>query len=119
MFNLFNRYDQTPGGVNVAATEVKQRLDRGDKITLLDVREQWEYDTARIDGAKLIPMRELETRKAELNPNDEIVVYCHMGVRSLKAIHYLQQHGFTNLKNLSGGIEAWSTTADPSVPRYR
>ena len=64
-------------------------------------------------------MRELETRKAELNPNDEIVVYCHMGVRSLKAIHYLPQHGFTNLKNLSGGIEAWSTTADPSVPRYR
>ena len=119
MFNLFNRYDQTPGGVNVAATEVKQRLDRGDTITLLDVREQWEYDTARINGAKLIPMRELETRKAELNPNDEIVVYCHMGVRSLKAIHYLKQHGFTNLKNLSGGIEAWSTTADPSVPRYR
>jgi adenylyltransferase/sulfurtransferase len=119
MFKLFNRYDQTPGGVNVAATEVKQRLDRGDKITLLDVREPWEWDTARIDGAKLIPMRELETRKAELNPNDEIVVYCHMGVRSLKAIHYLQQHGFTNLKNLSGGIEAWSTTADPSVPRYR
>jgi adenylyltransferase/sulfurtransferase len=119
MFNLFNRYDQTPGGVNVAATEVKQRLDRGDKITLLDVREQWEYDTARINGAKLIPMRELETRKAELNANDEIVVYCHMGVRSLKAIHYLQQHGFTNLKNLSGGIEAWSTTADPSVPHYR
>src|SRR3990172_1807890 len=106
MFKLFNRYDQTPGGVNVAATEVKQRLDRGDTITLLDVREQWEYDTARINGAKLIPMRELETRKTELNPNDEIVVYCHMGVRSLKAIHYLQQHGFTNLKNLSGGSAA-------------
>ncbi|MEO6667398.1 MAG: rhodanese-like domain-containing protein, partial [Nitrospiria bacterium] len=84
MFGMFNRYDQTPGGLNVAATEVKQRLDRGDKITLLDVREQWEYDTARIQGAKLIPMRELETRKAELNPTDEIIVYCHMGVRSLK-----------------------------------
>ncbi len=119
MFKLFNRYDQTPGGVNVAATEVKQRLDRGDKVTLLDVREPWEWDTARIEGAKLIPLRELETRRAELNSHDEIVVYCHMGVRSLKAIQYLQQHGFTNLKNLSGGIEAWSTTADPSVPRYR
>lgn len=119
MFGIFNRYDQTPGGINVAATEVKQRLDRGEKITLLDVREPWEYDTARIPGAKLIPLKELETRKSELNPEDEIVVYCHMGVRSLKAIYWLQQQGFSNLKNLSGGIEAWSTTADPSVPRYR
>lgn len=119
MFGIFNRYDQTPGGINVAATEVKQRLDRGDKITLLDVREQWEYDTARIPGAKLIPLKDLEARKSELNPEDEIVVYCHMGVRSLKAIYWLQQQGFSKLKNLSGGIEAWSTTADPSVPRYR
>jgi len=119
MFNIFNKYDQTPGGINVAGTEVKQRLDCGEKIMLLDVREQWEYDLARIEGAKLIPMQELETRKSELNPNDEIVVYCHMGVRSQKAIFYLQQHGFTKLKNLSGGIEAWSTTVDPKVPRYR
>ena len=79
MFKLFNRYDQTPGGVNVAAPEIKERLDRGDKITLLDVREPWEWDTARIDGAKLIPLRELETRKAELSADDEIVVYCHWG----------------------------------------
>jgi adenylyltransferase/sulfurtransferase len=119
MFNVFNRYDQTPGGVNVAGTEVKQRLDQGEKVVLLDVREQWEWDIARIEGAKLIPLRELETRKAELNQNDEIVVYCHMGVRSLKALHYLQQHGFTKLKNLSGGIEAWSSTVDPKVPHYR
>jgi adenylyltransferase/sulfurtransferase len=119
MFGMFNRYDQTPGGVNVAATEIKQRLDRGEKVTWLDVREQWEYDLARIEGAKLIPLRELETRRSELNPDDEIIVYCHMGVRSLKAIECLNRHGFTKLKNLSGGIEAWSTTADPSVPRYR
>ena len=119
MFNIFNRYDQTPGGVNIAGTDVKQRLDRGDKIVFLDVREQWEWDIARIEGAKLIPLKELEARKSELNPNDEIVVYCHMGVRSLKALHYLQQHGFANLKHLSGGIEAWSTTVDQKVPRYR
>ncbi|MEW6684258.1 MAG: rhodanese-like domain-containing protein [Nitrospirota bacterium] len=119
MFNVFNRYDQTPGGVNVAGTELKQRLDRGDNIVLVDVREQWEWDIARIDGAKLIPLKELETRKSELNPQDEIVIYCHMGVRSLKALFYLQQQGFTNLKNLSGGIEAWSATVDPKVPRYR
>ena len=119
MFNLFNRYDQTPGGVNVAGTEVKQRLDRGDKITLVDVREQWEWDLARIEGATLIPLRELESRASELNQDDEIVIYCHMGVRSLKAVFYLQQRGFTNLKNLSGGIDAWSSTVDPNVPRYR
>jgi len=119
MFNVFNRFDQTPGGVNVAGPEVKQRLDRGEKVVLLDVREQWEWDIARIDGATLIPLGQLETRKAELNPQDEIVIYCHMGVRSLKALHYLQHHGFTNLKNLSGGIEAWSGTVDSSVPRYR
>jgi adenylyltransferase/sulfurtransferase len=85
----------------------------------VDVREPWEWDIARIDGATLIPLRELETRKSELNPQDEIVLYCHMGVRSLKALFYLQRHGFTNLKNLSGGIEAWSTTVDPKVSRYR
>jgi len=119
MFNLFNRYDQTPGGINVAGTEVKQRLDRGEKITLLDVREQWEYDLARIEGATLIPLAQLETRKAELSPDDEIVIYCHMGVRSQRALFYLQYHGFTKLKSLSGGIEAWSTTVDPKVPRYR
>jgi adenylyltransferase/sulfurtransferase len=119
MFNIFNRYDQTPGGVNVVGTDLKQRLDRGDKIVLVDVREQWEWDIARIEGATLIPLRALETRKVELNPHDEIVLYCHMGVRSLKALFYLRQQGFTNLKNLSGGIEAWSTTVDPKVPRYR
>jgi len=119
MFSVFNRYDQTPGGVNMAGAELKQRLDRGEKVVLVDVREQWEWDIARIEGATLIPLRELETRKSELNPTDDIVVYCHMGVRSLKAVFYLQQQGFTNLKNLSGGIEAWSTTVDPKVPRYR
>ncbi|MBI2069047.1 MAG: rhodanese-like domain-containing protein [Elusimicrobia bacterium] len=117
MIPLFNRYDQTPGEENVAAREIKSRLDNGERVNLLDVREPWEYETAKIEGAKLIPLAELDQRKTELDPNTELIVYCHKGVRGLKAVRHLKNCGFTNTKNLSGGIEAWSDI-DPSVPKY-
>lgn len=118
MFKFLNRYDQTPGGENIACKEFKEKLDRGDKITILDVRESWEYDTAKIAGSKLIPLAELEKRKGELNPEEEIVVHCHKGVRSLKAVRLLRQHGFAKARSLSGGIDAWSKEVDSSVPTY-
>lgn len=120
MLSFFNRYDQTPGGVNVAGKDLKARLDKGEKITLLDVREQWEYDTAKIEAANLIliPLGELQDRFSELNPENEIVAYCHGGVRSLKAVNFLKTKGFQKIFNLSGGIAAWSKEVDPSVPEY-
>ncbi|MBI4370586.1 MAG: hypothetical protein HY547_10210 [Elusimicrobia bacterium] len=118
MLDLFKRYDQTPGGVNVKASDIKARLDQGEKIKFLDVREDWERDTAKIEGSAWIPLAELEERYQEISPNEEIIIYCHGGVRSLKAVRFLETKGYKNLKSLSGGIEAWSLEADPSVSRY-
>ena len=87
---------------------------------LLDVREPVEYEIARIEGAKLIPLTELPQRIDELEEyrHGTIVIYCHHGIRSLKAVDYLQSRGFSSLKNLKGGIDAWSSSVDSSIPRY-
>jgi len=105
--------------IQILPEEAKLKLDKGEKVVLLDVREPWEYDLARIQGAKLIPMGELQQRANELDPESEIIVYCHHGVRSFHATLFLQQMGFTKAKNLAGGIDGWSLRADPSVPRYQ
>lgn len=117
MLDIFNRFDQTPGEENVGAEELQKRLKAGEKLKLLDVREDWEYETAKIEGSALIPLGELQDRAGELNKNEEIVVYCHKGVRGLKAVRFLKTQGFGKVKNLSGGIEAWSDI-DPEVPKY-
>jgi rhodanese-related sulfurtransferase len=85
---------------------------------LLDVREPWEYSTARIDGATLIPLGELAHRVSEVPRGTEIVVYCHHGMRSARACSMLRQVGWTSVTNLSGGIDRWSVEVDASVPRY-
>jgi len=103
----------------ITATELKARFDAGDDIQLIDVRQPDEYAFARIEGAKLIPLGEIMGRMGEIDPNRETVVHCKMGGRSARAIEALQQSGFTgNLKNLVGGITAWSNEVDPSVPKY-
>jgi len=102
----------------ITATELKAKIDRGDAFTLLDVREPFEYEIARIPGATLIPLGTVAARVSELNPNEEIVLQCKGGVRSAQALGILQQAGFTKLKNLKGGILAWSSDVDPSVPKY-
>jgi len=103
----------------ITATELKARFDAGDDIQLIDVRQPDEYAFARIEGAKLIPLGEIMSRMGEIDPNRETVVHCKMGGRSARAIEALQQSGFTgNLKNLVGGITAWSNEVDPSVPKY-
>ena len=98
--------------------ELKQRLDEGQEITLLDVRTQQEYDIARIEGSTLIPLQELQDRLGELDPADTIVAHCHHGMRSAKAVQFLRQMGFKRAINLAGGIDSWRQEVDPKVPRY-
>ena len=103
----------------ITATELKQRLDAGDDIQLIDVRQPDENAFARIPGAKLIPLGEILNRMGELDENRETVIHCKMGGRSARAIDALQRSGFKGeLKNLRGGITAWSNEVDPSVPKY-
>ena len=87
-------------------------------VTLLDVREPWEYERCRIDGSRLIPLAQLPARLGELDPALPTVVICHHGVRSLRAAAYLEHCGFADVVNLSGGIDAWAKTVDPGVPVY-
>ncbi|HEY8369328.1 MAG TPA: ubiquitin-like small modifier protein 1 [Thermodesulfobacteriota bacterium] len=103
---------------SVTPAELKARLDRGDGVVVLDVRNPPEWEIARIPGAKLIPLSELPARVHELSSADEIVVHCKTGVRSAQAIEFLKTAGFRKLANLAGGIDRWSTDVDPSVPRY-
>src|SRR6185436_8866338 len=103
----------------ITATELKARLDGGDDIQLIDVRQPDEYAFARIEGAKLIPLGEIMSRMNEIDASRETVVHCKMGGRSARAIQALEQAGFKgNLKNLIGGITAWSNEVDPRVPKY-
>lgn len=117
LFNMFQ--SQSDPALNLSPQDVKAKLDGGEKIVFLDVREPWEVAVNRLDGAVHIPLGELGRRYQELNPDDEIIAYCHMGVRSLKATRFLKDQQFKHVKNLAGGIDAWSLQIDPKVPRYR
>jgi len=103
---------------NMSCEEIKQRLDDGDDVMLLDVREVSEHQFCRIDGSVHIPMNEIPGRMSELDPDKEIVVVCHHGARSFQVASYLKVNGFDNVINLAGGIDAWSLSVDPDVPRY-
>lgn len=85
---------------------------------LLDVREEWEWDLARIEGAVLIPMREIPDRLDKLPQDRPIVTICHHGVRSLHVARYLAQTGYQEVMSLKGGVEAWASLVDPTVPHY-
>ncbi len=97
---------------------LKQLIDAGSNLVLLDVREPFEHELCRIEGSVLLPVGELERRVGELNRDDEIVVYCHVGVRSARAAEFLSSRGFKRVKNLSGGIMAWANEVDPNMPLY-
>ncbi len=105
-------------GLEISSVELKQRLDRGDALTLVDVREPNEYQINRIPGTVLIPLGEIPRRYAELDKNAEIVVHCKMGGRSAKAADFLRSVGFTRVLNLKGGILDWIDKVDPSQPKY-
>jgi molybdopterin/thiamine biosynthesis adenylyltransferase/rhodanese-related sulfurtransferase len=98
--------------------ELKRKMDAGEPFELIDVREPFEYEIARIDRAKLIPLGEITERLDELEREQPIVVHCHSGMRSAQAARLLQQRGFANVYNLEGGIDAWSDQIDPNVPKY-
>lgn len=101
----------------ISVEDLKKKMDAKEKFLLLDVREQEEYDTARIPGSKLMPLGTLSNRAGELDKKTPIVVHCHMGGRSARATQWLNGQGF-NAVNLAGGITAWSERIDPSVPTY-
>jgi rhodanese-related sulfurtransferase len=102
---------------NITASRLKARLDAGDRPVLLDVREPWEFELARIEGSRLIPMSELGERIPELDPDAETVVICHHGNRSSYATRFLRGAGFGKVSNLEGGLDAYSFV-DESVPTY-
>ena len=103
----------------ITATELKQRLDNGDDVQIIDVREADEVAIASIPSSKHIPLAQVLQRSSEIDPNRDTVVHCKMGGRSARAIEALKRSGFTgNLSNLKGGIIAWSNEVDPSVPKY-
>ena len=103
---------------HITTTELNARLKRGDKLSLIDVREPIEFEIARIEGADLLPMSRLNEWIGLLHSDEEIVVICHHGIRSAQVCSYLVQMGFEKIYNLTGGIDAWSSEVDSSVPRY-
>jgi len=102
----------------VAPQTLRQMLDTAEPVVLLDVREPEEVALVRLSGSVHIPMGEIPGRLHELDPDAQIVVYCHHGIRSANVAAYLAQRDFTDVANLAGGIDAWSLTVDPSLPRY-
>jgi adenylyltransferase/sulfurtransferase len=103
----------------ITATELKTLLDNNEDVQIIDVREKFEYEIARIPNAKLIPMGEVVSRISEIDKNKTTVMQCKSGVRSARAIEFLKAAGFEGrLINLRGGIGAWSNEVDPTVPRY-
>jgi rhodanese-related sulfurtransferase len=103
----------------ISAGELKSLVDSKADLVLLDVREPWEYDAARIAGSKHIPMGEVPARfNQELDPESHIVVVCHHGVRSMNVTAWLRNQGFEKVQSLRGGIDRWGREIDPSVPLY-
>jgi adenylyltransferase/sulfurtransferase len=112
-----NAVAQENGVPEITVKELKQKLDDGEPINVLDVREPHEYEVANI-GIKLVPLGELPRRLAEFNQNENFAIHCKTGGRSAKAVKLLQDAGFGNVYNVKGGITAWSEEIDPSVPKY-
>ncbi|VAW72719.1 Rhodanese-like domain protein [hydrothermal vent metagenome] len=103
----------------LSATELHSYLDTvTEQPLLLDVREPWEFDKARINGSTLIPMRTVPQQLQELKPEKETVVICHHGIRSRMVCQFLENQGFSNLINLNGGVAAWATDVDRQMPTY-
>ncbi len=105
--------------MNITPVELKARLERGDDIRVIDVRESDEWAIAQIPKAELIPLSQFAQRATqELASDEQIVLYCHHGIRSARAQGFLLAHGFPHVLNLTGGIEAWAVEVDPKMRRY-
>jgi adenylyltransferase/sulfurtransferase len=104
--------------LEITVDEFHELLENGKDIVILDVREPGEYEICHLEGSKLIPLNELQSRVNELDTADEIVVHCHHGIRSLRATTFLRNLGFKKVKSLKGGIDEWAINYDPLMPRY-
>jgi rhodanese-related sulfurtransferase len=104
--------------LEITPVELKQRLDRKQSLLLIDVRQPHEYEMCRIDGAKLISMGTIPANLQSLDTDDEVICYCHHGIRSLDVVVWLQGQGVKTARSLAGGIDRWSLEIDPQVPRY-
>jgi adenylyltransferase/sulfurtransferase len=104
--------------LEITPAEAKQRLERGGGVLLVDVREPWEFEICRIAGAQLIPMGTIPANLQVLDTDDDVICYCHHGMRSLDVAVWLRGQGVARAKSLAGGIDRWSTEIDSSVPRY-
>ncbi len=97
---------------------VKEMLDRGALALFVDVREPWEHETCHIEGATLIPLRQIPADLARFQNAKQIVLFCHHGTRSMNAVRWLRSQGIANALSMAGGIDRWSVEIDPQVPRY-
>jgi rhodanese-related sulfurtransferase len=113
------RETETPIEIDVRkANEILSEADDESPPFLMDVREESEYDFCHIDGSVLIPMSEVKERYVEVPKDRLVIVYCHHGMRSMQVVRYLRTRGWNKITNVKGGIDAWSTSVDPAVPRY-
>ncbi len=104
--------------IEITPREADAALAKDKSILLIDVREPWEHQQARIEGSKLIPLREIPANLQQIETADNIILYCHHGMRSLDAAAWLRQQGVAGARSMSGGIDRWTTEVDPLVPRY-
>lgn len=102
----------------ITPLELDERRKRGEQLELIDVRERVEHEMARIEGARLLPLSQFQLWSETLDPEAEIVVMCHHGIRSAQVCSFLARQGFKKLSNLAGGIDRWSHEVDSSVPLY-
>jgi rhodanese-related sulfurtransferase len=104
--------------LEISVADLQRRRKNGERFLLVDVREPWEFEVCRIEGAKLIPMRTIPANLQALEGDDEVICYCHHGQRSLDVAAWLRAQGVESAQSVAGGIDRWSIEVDPSVPRY-
>jgi rhodanese-related sulfurtransferase len=110
--------DDLMANLEITPRETKDLLVRDKQVLFVDVREQWEYDTSHINGSILIPMREIPSNLQRFENSEQVVVFCHHGMRSLDVAGWLRTQGVEGARSMAGGIDRWSTEIDPTVPRY-
>jgi adenylyltransferase/sulfurtransferase len=108
----------SPASIEISPRELSELLAQSKRFLLVDVREKWEYEISRMEGAVLIPMNEIPASLTRLRDAGEIVLYCHHGLRSFDAAAWLRSKGVEGARSMSGGIERWAMEIDPRVPRY-
>jgi rhodanese-related sulfurtransferase len=104
--------------LEIRVSELQRKRKAGEKFLLVDVREPWEHQVCRIEGATLIPMRTIPANLQQLDTEEEVICYCHHGQRSLDVAAWLRAQGVESAQSLAGGIDRWSIEIDPGVPRY-